>query len=187
MRVPEATSREDTSRVRLLHDLAKIHATYDDPDLVPVMALACRAGLLVLAEEPRRARLRAANYHTISGRAVPSCLASAAGCRSRTPRGPRGPREARRPGHRPRWGRSCGGTCCSWARCTGCCWPSWRVWRRCCLAGRRWRSSQSTPSKTGLRPQEQGAAFGYTKIQGKSLLVRGLNVPLAASDAAGSW
>jgi hypothetical protein len=55
MRVPEATSREDTSRVRLLHDLAKIHATYDDPDLVPVMALACRAGLLVLAEEPRRA------------------------------------------------------------------------------------------------------------------------------------
>lgn len=43
--------------MRLLHDLAKIHATFDDPDLVPraglvpVMALACRAGLVVLAEE----------------------------------------------------------------------------------------------------------------------------------------
>ena len=39
-------SREDTSQVRLLADLAKIHATFDDPDLVsraglvPVMALA---------------------------------------------------------------------------------------------------------------------------------------------------
>ncbi len=60
MGVPEATtvpSREDTSQVRLLHDLAKIHATFDDPDLVPraglvpVMALACRAGLAVLVEE----------------------------------------------------------------------------------------------------------------------------------------
>ncbi len=53
MGVPEATtflSREDTSQMRLLHDLAKIHATFDDPNLVsraglvPVMALACRAG-----------------------------------------------------------------------------------------------------------------------------------------------
>ena len=43
------------------------------------------------------------------------------------------------------------------------------------------------PSKTGLRPQKQGAAFGYTKVQGKSLLVRGVSVPLAAPDAAGSW
>jgi hypothetical protein len=46
-----SSSREDTSQVRLLHDLAKIHATFDDPDLVsraglvPVMALAQRAGL----------------------------------------------------------------------------------------------------------------------------------------------
>ena len=37
--------------MRLLHDLAKIHATFDDPNLVsraglvPVMALAQRAGL----------------------------------------------------------------------------------------------------------------------------------------------
>jgi hypothetical protein len=41
---------EDTSQVRLLHEFAKIHATFDDPHLVshaglvPVMALAQRAG-----------------------------------------------------------------------------------------------------------------------------------------------
>jgi hypothetical protein len=43
--------RRSTYQVRLLHDLAKIHATFDDPNLVsraglvPVMALAQRAGL----------------------------------------------------------------------------------------------------------------------------------------------
>jgi hypothetical protein len=50
-------SREDTSQVRLLHDLAKIHASFDDPNLVsraglvPVMALAQAAGLGDLVEE----------------------------------------------------------------------------------------------------------------------------------------
>jgi hypothetical protein len=60
MGVPEATafpSREDTSQVDRLHDLAKIRATSDDPDLVsraglvPAMALACRVGLVVRVEE----------------------------------------------------------------------------------------------------------------------------------------
>jgi hypothetical protein len=60
MGVPEATTlprREDISQVRSLHDLAKIHATFDDPNpvsragLVPVMALACQAGLAVVVEE----------------------------------------------------------------------------------------------------------------------------------------
>jgi hypothetical protein len=43
--------------VRLLHDVAKIHATFDDPNLVsragllPVMALAQRAGLGDLVAE----------------------------------------------------------------------------------------------------------------------------------------
>ena len=43
--------------MRLLHDLAKIHVTFDDPNLVsraglvPVMALAQRAGLGELAGE----------------------------------------------------------------------------------------------------------------------------------------
>jgi hypothetical protein len=50
-------SGEDTSQVRLLHGLAKICATFDDPDLVsraglvPVMALAQRAGLDGLVAE----------------------------------------------------------------------------------------------------------------------------------------
>src|SRR6266480_7941046 len=48
---------EDTSQVRLLHDLAKINATFDDPrlvsraGLVPVMALAQRGGLGDLVDE----------------------------------------------------------------------------------------------------------------------------------------
>ena len=43
--------------MRLLHDLAKIHVTFDDPNLVsraglvPVMALAQRAGLAALVDE----------------------------------------------------------------------------------------------------------------------------------------
>src|SRR6266496_2904211 len=54
MGVNEASStlvREDTLQVRLLHSLAKTHASFDDPNLVshaglvPVMALAERAGL----------------------------------------------------------------------------------------------------------------------------------------------
>ncbi len=43
--------------MRLLHELAKIHASFDDPNLVsraglvPVMALAQRAGLAALSGE----------------------------------------------------------------------------------------------------------------------------------------
>jgi hypothetical protein len=43
--------------VRLLHELAKIHATFDDPNLVsqaglvPVVAIAQRAGLAALVDE----------------------------------------------------------------------------------------------------------------------------------------
>ena len=48
---------EDTSQVRLLHDPAKTHASFDDPNLVsraglvPVMALAERCGLTDLVGE----------------------------------------------------------------------------------------------------------------------------------------
>jgi hypothetical protein len=50
--------------VRLLHDLAKIHATFDDPHpvsragLVPVMVLAQRAGLADLTGEHVRVTRR---------------------------------------------------------------------------------------------------------------------------------
>ena len=49
--------REDTSQVRLSHDPLKTHATFDDPNLVslaglvPVMALAGRCGLADLVRE----------------------------------------------------------------------------------------------------------------------------------------
>ncbi len=56
--------------MRLLHDLAKIHATFDDPNLVsraglvPVMALAQRAGLAELvAEHVRIGRRCGVNAH----------------------------------------------------------------------------------------------------------------------------
>ena len=56
--------------MRLLHGLAKIHASFDDPNLVsraglvPVMALAQRAGLADLAgEHVRIARRCGANAH----------------------------------------------------------------------------------------------------------------------------
>ena len=48
--------------MRLLHELAKIHATFDDPNLVsqaglvPVVALAQRAGLAALVDEHVRRR-----------------------------------------------------------------------------------------------------------------------------------
>ena len=50
--------------MRLLHDLSKIHATFDDPNLVsraglvPVMALAQRAGLAGLTGEHVRVTRR---------------------------------------------------------------------------------------------------------------------------------
>jgi hypothetical protein len=52
-----SSSGEDTSQMRLLHGLAKIYVTFDDPNLVPrarlvpVMALAQRAGLDGLVAE----------------------------------------------------------------------------------------------------------------------------------------
>src|SRR5947209_15592795 len=56
LRLP-SPSRRSTCQVRLLHDLAKTHAAFDDPNLVsraglvPVMALAQRAGLGELVDE----------------------------------------------------------------------------------------------------------------------------------------
>jgi hypothetical protein len=62
--------------VRLLHSLAKIHATFDDPNLVsraglvPVMALAQRAGLGALAGE----HVRPAGWCGANAAAKAGCL-----------------------------------------------------------------------------------------------------------------
>jgi hypothetical protein len=70
--------------VRLLHGLAKIHATFDDPNLVsqaglvPVMALAQRAGLDVLvAEHVRIDRGCGVNAHLKAGCLVAGMIAGA--------------------------------------------------------------------------------------------------------------
>jgi len=112
----------------LLHDLTKIHATFDDPNLVsraglvPVMALAQLAGLAALAgEHVRIARPCGVNAAVKVPGIVAGMIGGAdsiddlgllrhgamgalfGGC-----------------GRRPRWGRSCGrspgGTCCSSGR-----------------------------------------------------------------------
>ncbi|MDX6389884.1 MAG: hypothetical protein QOJ73_947 [Streptosporangiaceae bacterium] len=129
--------------MRLLHGLAKTCATFDDPNLVsraglvPVMALAERAGLGGLAEE-----------HVAIGRA---CGVNA---HLKIP----------------------------------------------CLAAPL-LPGKDTVAFTGIDSMQKrvyghkkhGAAFGHTKIQGKSLLVRGLNTlaatistPLAAPVIAGT-
>ena len=75
-----------------------------------------------------------------------------------------------------------------------CCWRIWPAGRRCCRARTRWPSWTSIPTQKRVYGHaKQGAAFGHTKIQGKSLLVRGLNAlaatistPLAAPVIAGT-
>ena len=71
-----SSSREDTSQVRLLHELAKIDVTFDDPHLVsraglvPVMALAQRAGLDSLVAE----HIRIGRTCGVNARAKVGCL-----------------------------------------------------------------------------------------------------------------
>ena len=55
MGVAEATtfpSREDTSQMRFLHDLAKIHATFDNPNLVSRASLVPAMAMAVQGECP---------------------------------------------------------------------------------------------------------------------------------------
>jgi hypothetical protein len=179
--------------VRLLHDLAKIHVSFDDPNLVsraglvPVMALAQRAGLAGLAGE----------YVAIAGRCgvnphlkVPCLVAGmVAGADSIDDM------DVLRHGA---MGALFGGvrapsTLGSFLRSF--------TWGNVLQLGRVNREllaelARHTPLLPGADVlafididsmqkriyghKKQGAAFGHTKIQGKSLLVRGLNA-LAAT------
>jgi hypothetical protein len=171
--------------VRLLHGLAKIHATFDDPDLVsraglvPVMALAQRVGLAgVVDEQVRIARPCGVNPQV----KVPCVVAGMIGGADSIDdlgllRHGAMPVLFGGSGRRPRWGRSCGrspgGTCCNGGRRTGCCWVSWPAAPRCCPAGACW--PLLIPASWQRRVyghQKQGAGFGHAKIQSKSLLVR---------------
>ena len=179
--------------MRLLHDLAKIHVTFDDPNLVsraglvPVMALAQRAGLADLAgEHVRIARRCGANPQV----KVPCVVAGMIGgadsiddldlLRHGAMRSLFG--GVRAPSTLGSFLRSF-----AWGNVL----QLEKVSRL--LLAELARRAPLLPGKDAVAfvdidamqkrvygHKKQGAAFGHTKIQGKSLLVRGLNA-LAAT------
>ena len=192
--------------MRLLHGLAKIHATFDDPNLVsraglvPVMALAQRAGLGDLAaEHVRIGRPCGVNAHL----KIP-CLAAGmiAGADSIDDM------RLLRHGAMPALsgGIRAPSTLGSFLRSFtwGNVLQLGKVNRL--LLAELARRAPLLPGRDVLAfvdidsmqkrvygHSKQGAAFGHTKIQGKSLLVRGLNAlaatigtPLAAPVIAGT-
>src|SRR6185437_8799988 len=202
MGVAEASTfpgREDTSQVRLLHGLAKIHATFDDPNLVsraglvPVMALAQRAGLGDLAGEWVRVRRRCGvNAQVKVGCLVAGMVAGADSIDDL---------DVLRHGALPALfgGVRAPSTLGSFLRSF-----TWgnvlqlQKVSRLLLAGLAGRTpllpgadvlafvDLDSMQKRVYGHAKQGAAFGYTKIQGKSLLVRGLNVLAATRLRGGS-
>jgi hypothetical protein len=192
--------------VRLLHELAKIHATFDDPHLVsqaglvPVMALAQRAGLGELAAE----HVRISRPCGVNAPVKVGCLVAGmtAGADSIDDMG------LLRHGA---MGVLFGGirapsTLGSFVRAF-----TWGNVLQLQKVHREFLAelARRTPLLPGadvlafvdIDSQQkrvyghakQGAAFGFTKIQGKGLLVRGLNVlatsvctPLAAPVIAGT-
>ncbi len=179
--------------MRLLHGLAKIHASFDDPNLVsraglvPVMALAQRAGLAGLAgENVRIARRGGVNAHLKVSCLVAGMVAGADSIDDL---------DVLRHGAMPALfgGIRAPSTLGSFLRSF--------TWGNVLQLGKvnremlveLARRAPLLPGKDTLAfididsmqkrvygHAKQGAAFGHTKIQGKSLLVRGLNA-LAAT------
>ena len=179
--------------MRLLHSLAKIQATFDDPNLVsraglvPVMALAQRAGLADLAgEHVRIARRCGVNAHLKVGCLVAGMIGGADsiddlgllrhGAMGALFGGIRAPSTLGSFLRAFTWGNVL---------------QLGKVNRL--LLAELARRAPLLPGKDTLAfldidsqqkrvygHKKQGAAFGHTKIQGKSLLVRGLNA-LAAT------
>jgi Transposase DDE domain group 1 len=186
--------------VRLLHELAKIHARFDDPHLVshaglvPVMALAQRAGLGDLAAE----HVRIARPCGVNGPVKIACLAAgmAAGADSIDDM------DLLRHGAMPVLFGSIRAPSTLGSFLRSFTWGNvlqlGKVHRQ--VLAELARRTPLLPGKDVLAfididsqqkrvygHAKQGAAFGHTKIQGKGLLVRGLNVlagtictPLAA-------
>jgi hypothetical protein len=179
--------------VRLLHDLAKIHASFDDPNLVsraglvPVMALAQRAGLMDLAGE----HLRIGHRCGVNAQVKVGCLVAAMaggadsiddldllrhGAMSALFGGIRAPSTLGSFLWSFTWGNvlQLGKVNRLMLAELAC--------RAPLLPGRDALAFVDVDSqqKRVYGRKKQGAAFGHTKIQGKSLLVRGLNA-LAAT------
>jgi DDE family transposase len=192
--------------VRLLHELAKIHAMFDDPHLVsqaglvPVMALGQRAGLGDLAgEHVRIARPCGVNAHLKVPCLVAGMIAGADSIEDM---------DLLRHGAMPALfgGVRAPSTLGSFLRSFtwGNVLQLGKV-HRLVLAELARRApllpgadvlafvDVDSQQKRVYGHAKQGAAFGFTKIQGKGLLVRGLNVlaasictPLAAPVIAGT-
>jgi hypothetical protein len=177
----------------LLHSLAKIHATFDDPHLVsraglvPVMALAQRAGLADLAGEHVRVARRCGVNQQVK---VPGIVAGMIGGADSID-----DLDLLRHGAMPvlLGGIRAPSTLGSFLRSFtwGNVLQLGKVNRL--LLGGLARRAPLLPGKDTLAfididsqqkrvygHKKQGAAFGHTKIQGKSLLVRGLNALAAA-------
>jgi hypothetical protein len=179
--------------MRLLHDLAKIHATFDDPNLVsraglvPVMALAQRAGLGGLVEEHVRPGRRCGVNAPVKVAGIVAGMIGGADSIDDL--------DLPRHGAMPDLfgGVRAPSTLGSFLRSF--------TWGNVLQLGKvnrlmlaeLARRAPLLPSKDTLAfvdidsqqkrvygYQKQGAAFGHTKIAGKSLLVRGLNA-LAAT------
>ena len=179
--------------MRLLHDLAKIHATFDDPNLVsraglvPVMALAQRAGLAALVEEHVRITRPCGVNAQVK---VPAIVAGMTGGADSID-----DLDLLRHGAMPALfgGIRAPSTLGSFLRSFtwGNVLQLGKVHRL--MLAELARRAPLLPGKDVLAfvdidsqqkrvygRRKQGAAFGHTKIQGKSLLVRGLNA-LAAT------
>jgi DDE family transposase len=178
--------------VRLLHDLAKIHATFDDPNLVsraglvPVMALAQRAGLGDLVDEHVRVGHRCGVNAQVK---VPGIVAGMVGGADSID-----DLDLLRHGAMPALfgGIRAPSTLGSFLRSFtwGNVLQLGKVSR--VVLGELARRAPLLPGKDVLAfididsqqkrvygHKKQGAGFGHTKIQGKSLLVRGLNALVA--------
>ena len=179
--------------MRLLHSLAKIQATFDDPNLVsraglvPVMALAQRAGLAALAGEHVRPAGRCGVNPQVKVPGIVAGMIGGAGSIDDLDLLRHGAMGAlfggiRAPSTLGSFLRSF-----TWGNVL----QLGKVNRL--LLSELARRAPLLPGKDtlafiGIDSQQkrvyghkkQGAAFGYTKVQGKSLLVRGLNA-LAAT------
>ena len=179
--------------MRLLHDLAKTHASFDDPNLVsraglvPVMALAHRCGLAGLAGEQVRIGRRAGVNADLKVSCLVAGMAAGAGCIDDL--------GVLRHGAMPVLfgGVRAPSTLGTFLRSF-----TWGNARQLEAVHRQFlveltRAAPLLPGrdvvafvdidsqqKRVFGYRKQGAAFGYTKIGGKSLMVRGLNV-LAAT------
>jgi Transposase DDE domain group 1 len=178
--------------VRLLHELAKTHASFDDPNLVsraglvPVMALAERAGLAALVGEHVRIGRRCGVNAQLKVPGIVAGMIGGAGSIDDLDllrHGAMGALfgEIRAPSTLGSFLRSF-----TWGNVL----QLGKVNRL--MLGELARRAPLLPGKDVLAfvdidaqqkrvygHQKQGAAFGHTKIQGKSLLVRGLNALVA--------